>query len=156
MAITALIVSAGALLAAFWSYRLVLDCLDRIDTAVTPGYDDTAVLAALDSHRAHIEELTAALADIEEDVRAQTIAIAEGIQHVDRAERRVRAAVGRARKRMADLGYEDEGLEAEAAELREIHGDERQDEQLRLMREGMEAAENGNTGRDMSAFPGRW
>jgi len=51
------------------------------------------------------------------------IAVSEGIERTDRAERRIKATVARARGQLAKLGYDDPGLEAEATELRLIDGD---------------------------------
>lgn len=156
MAATALVLSVAAFIACLGILQWSLRRFEGIETAPPSSYDDSEVRAALTSHRAHIEELTDAIADLEETSRDQTLAIAEGIERVDRAERRVRAAVGRARKRMEDLGYVDEGLEAEAAQLREIDGDDGQEQRLLALRGGVEETPNGHPGGDMTAFPGRW
>ncbi len=50
-------------------------------------------------------------------------AVSDGIERTDRAERRVRNAIQRARKELGKLGYEDPGLEAEAGELRIVDGE---------------------------------
>lgn len=71
-------------------------------------------LAELEQDTRHLEQ------DTEERIRRLTAAIAEGIEHVDRSERRVRAVVQRAQQRLRESGFEDAGLEAEAAELRRI------------------------------------
>jgi hypothetical protein len=74
-----------------------------------------------DLHRItdRLERLESAL----EAQRAElTLAIDEGITHVDRAERRVRAVIQSARRRMESAGYVDEGLEAESAQLQLLHG----------------------------------
>lgn len=61
---------------------------------------------------------TAGLAKVHEDrLNSLTLAVAEGIQHVERAEARIRATVGRARAQLLDAGVESPGLEAEAASL---------------------------------------
>lgn len=53
-----------------------------------------------------------------------TLAVAEGIQHVERAENRIRATVRRAREELLDAGFEPSpGLEAEARELRLVDGE---------------------------------
>jgi len=67
------------------------------------------------SHSDAIEELDRRLVQI-------TLAVAEGIERVDRAERRVRSTVKRARKELAEQGYESDGLEAEDAEIRLSNG----------------------------------
>jgi hypothetical protein len=53
----------------------------------------------------------------EERLNMLTLAVAEGIAHVDRAEARIRATVGRARRQLRDAGLEDPGVEAEAGQL---------------------------------------
>jgi len=51
------------------------------------------------------------------------IAVGEGIERTDRAERRIKASVQRARKQLESLGYIDDGLESEAVDLRLLDGD---------------------------------
>lgn len=63
-----------------------------------------------------IQELRDAL----QETRA---AVAEGIQHVERVEKRIRGTVRRARKELADNGFQHDGLEAEAEDLRLFDGD---------------------------------
>jgi len=60
---------------------------------------------------------------LEARINHLTLAVAEGIQHVDRAERRIAGTVARARKLLAESGVESPGLEAEAYELRLLDGD---------------------------------
>lgn len=125
----------------FWATRADLgemrERLDRLDSAVsdvqhvtntvvTPGDIRTLEtdLNRLESLQGEFQDATNArlegqgkrLADL-------VVAIAEGIERTDRAERRVRSVVQRARKELAKLGYEDPGLEAEAQELRLVDGD---------------------------------
>lgn len=153
LALTVALATGMGLAAVHW---WTIERFERVKTAVTrptkEAYDDTALRAALDSHRAHIEALTDAVSDLEEKDREQTLAIAEGIERVDRAERRVRAAVQRARKRLEEHGYEDPGLEAEAEQLQLLDGDGGEAEGVPAM--------HGDVGvhpaADMSAFPGRW
>lgn len=52
-----------------------------------------------------------------------TLAVAEGIQHVERAEARIRATVGRARAELRAAGIESAGVEAEAASLQLVDGE---------------------------------
>jgi len=47
-------------------------------------------------------------------------AVAEGIERTDRAERRIRAVVKRARQELKKRGYEDAGLEAEDLQFRDV------------------------------------
>lgn len=156
MTVAALVLAAASLMGCSGVLWWTQEQFRRMETAPAQPYDDAEILAALRAHRAHIEELTDAVADLETSDQEQTLAIAEGIERVDRAERRVRAAVGRARKRMEELGYVDEGLEAEAAQLREVDGDDGPGAGVQPVRQGVGAAENGNSRPDMSAFPGRW
>lgn len=51
-----------------------------------------------------------------------TLAVAEGIAHVDRAEKRIRATVGRAKRELRDQGIFHPGVEAEASDLRDVDG----------------------------------
>lgn len=129
---------------------------ERLETAPTPPPHEPVDLGPLeerlDQHASAINSTQAALEELQGELRDQNLAIADGIERVDRAERRVRSAVSRARKRMADLGYVDEGLEAEAEGLREIDGDEGAGEGMPAMRGDL----GGPPARDMSAFPGRW
>jgi len=67
-----------------------------------------------------------------------TAAVAEGIEHVDRAERRVRAAIQSAKRRFEAEGYIDPGLEAEAAALPQGDGDPGPEEELPSVHEGVE------------------
>ena len=58
------------------------------------------------------------------------IAVSEGIERTDRAERRIKATVARARGQLAKLGYDDPGLEAEAVDLHLIDGERGGDERV--------------------------
>lgn len=67
----------------------------------------------------HVNELRLATQDMK--IKELTLAVANGIEHVDRAERRIKSTVKRAEEELAALGYEHDGVAAEAAELREQH-----------------------------------
>jgi len=60
------------------------------------------------------------LKPLEDKIKDLTFAVAEGIERVERYERRIKATIKRARKEFAERGFESPGLEAEAHELREI------------------------------------
>jgi hypothetical protein len=111
--------------------------LEGLSSADIRPYDDRAVRQAID-----------ALADQLQD---QTLAIAEGIERVDRSERRVRSAVARAQKRLSDAGYEDEGVEAEAVQLQFLDGGTGKG--VPPMHRDMEPAPRFDLA---SIFPGRW
>jgi hypothetical protein len=138
LAIAAVLVSGGVV---WWSKER----FDDLHTALAHEYDDGELRALINAHAESIDEL-------HDQVRGQTLAIAEGIERVDRSERRVRAAIGRARKRMEDLGYVDESLEAEHHSIYAGDGDGGNAEGVQPVHEAMAGPEQA----DMSAFPGRW
>lgn len=86
-----------------------------------------------------LEEHERDLAELQVRINELTMAVAEGIQHVDRAERRVKATVARARRQLEDSGLESPGLEAEWAELRERDGDGGEERGVQPVREAVEA-----------------
>lgn len=134
---------------------LTLRRFERLETAPTQPVELGPIREQLHQLVDGYNALKADIDTIEEELRDQKLAIAEGIERVDRAERRVRAAVGRAKKRMEELGYVDEGLEAEAAQLRELDGGPGEGE-------GMHPVPS-DVGRDaedfrraLAALPGDW
>ena len=78
-----------------------------------------AMDVALEAHAQASDALeTRQLARSHEDrLTNLTLAVAEGIAHVERAEARIRATVQRARAQLAESGIESPALEAEGAEL---------------------------------------
>jgi len=89
---------------------------NRPPTASTEPFDDGALWTELRTMQAVVDDQTLA-------VRNQTLAIAEGIERVGRAEARVTETVRRAKRRADEAGYTDPGIEAEAAELQRVDGD---------------------------------
>jgi len=90
--------------------------LERVESAPTPT-DRVLNLEELGvAQDAHLDQLTTQIKDL-------TFAVSEGIERTDRAERRVRGVIQRARKELEARGYDDPGLEAEAHELRLVDGD---------------------------------
>lgn len=141
-----------ALAGVFEVYRRIEDLRDRYETPVPIAYDDQAVRRAIDVLTENHETLDDALRALAEDIRDQTLAIAEGIERTDRAERRVKAVVTRAKRKLADDGFLDEALDAEAASLR-------RDDEASGGANGvppMQQNVGGNPAPDMSAFPGDW
>ncbi len=69
------------------------------------------------------QEITERLESIERRTVELAMALAHGIEHEDRRERRIQATVKRARKQLAELGVEDAGLEAEFDGLSLLDGD---------------------------------
>jgi len=90
--------------------------LERLESAPT-AVDRVLNLEELGvAQDAHLDQITTQIKDL-------TFAVSEGIERTDRAERRVRGVIQRARKELGSRGYEDPGLEAEAYELRAVDGD---------------------------------
>lgn len=58
--------------------------------------------------------------EIESQMESLTLAVAEGIARVDRAEHRIQKTVSSARRLVANAGLEHAGIEAEGAELRSL------------------------------------
>ena len=82
-------------------------------------------------------------ADVEELMRRVdhlVVAVAEGIERTDRAERRIRDTVKRARKELKAAGLENPGMEAEAEQLRLVDGDGGADGGLRPLPAPVESA----------------
>jgi len=94
----------------------ILARLDRVESAPTPT-DRVSNLEDL-GLKTHTD-----LAAVESKIKELTFAVSEGIERTDRAERRVRGVIQRARKELGARGYDDPGLEAEAYELRVVDGD---------------------------------
>jgi len=90
--------------------------LERLETAPTAA-DRVANLEEL------VLKINADLGHSDTKIKELTFAISEGIERTDRAERRIRNAIQRARKELAARGFDDPGLEAEAHELRVVDGD---------------------------------
>jgi len=60
---------------------------------------------------------------LEASVRDLTTAVEDGVLRVQRSENRVRAIVQSARRQLAEHGFEDPGVEAEAAQLSLLDGE---------------------------------
>ena len=84
-------------------------------TSLREGYDMVRTAVAGLTERAN--QATAELNDLREAHKDLVLAVAEGIERTERAERRVKAVVKRARKELADSGLTDPALEAEDREL---------------------------------------
>lgn len=92
--------------------------------------------------------LTANLAKLDEETKIAlarlTKAVAEGIDHVDRNEKRVRGILTGARNRFASAGYEDPGVEAEIESLPSVDERERPEEELPAVSEDLELGSWGS------------
>jgi len=67
-----------------------------------------------------VDSINGRLEQLEEGRQELVLAVSEGIERTDRAERRIKATIKRARRELADAGLTDPALEAEAAELQLI------------------------------------
>jgi len=76
-------------------------------------------------------ELLGRLAEVERRLELLTLGLAEGIERVERSERRVRQTIASAKRRFEAEGYVDPGLEAEAAALPQADGDRGPEEEVR-------------------------
>lgn len=96
---------------------------DRVRGEVGPAADRAlgGILERIETARTETE---ARIDGLHAKITQLTVAIDEGIARTDRSERRVRAVVKRARQELADLGYSDEGLEAEHLQLVDGEGGE--------------------------------
>ena len=72
-----------------------------------------------------------------------TLAVAEGIAHVERAEARIRATVQRARAQLADAGIESPALEAEGDQLQLLDDAGSGGRRLHAVREDVAAPDPG-------------
>lgn len=109
--------------------------IERMESAPTPTLDEstTARLTELSRRdgdlQSSVDAITVAIESNQEQIsefrewrKEIVIAVSEGIERTDRAERRIKATVARARGQLKTLGYEDPGLDSEAQELRLIDG----------------------------------
>ena len=107
--------------------RGILLRLEGVETIPRPTPDVTDVRERLgrvdDALSALLEgqnDLTTAHQELRDGHKDLILAVSEGIERTERAERRVKATVKRARRELSDRGLTDPGLEAEDAELSEV------------------------------------
>ena len=136
------ITSLGVLLWSFKRFEQVETAMIRPTETV---FDDSKLRYELEAQAEAIERLQ----NIAKD---QNVAISEGIERTDRAERRVRATVARAKKRLDEAGYSDEGIQAEIQEFDQADGFGGRESPVQPLPNGLAQS----TQPDMTAFPGRW
>lgn len=66
--------------------------------------------------RSRLDDHETALLELDQYKRDITLAVDEGIRHVERAERRVRQTIRRTQQKLEDVGLSDPALDAEAQE----------------------------------------
>jgi len=101
----------------------------------TPLYDDQHIQAALLALR---KDVGTDLEEVANRIKTLTQAVAEGIERVDRSERRIGATITRAQKKLALAGYEDPGITAEVEGLRLLDGDGGEDGGLPAVQQDVE------------------
>lgn len=92
----------------------------RVEMALEKIALTAETLSGLTARFDHLEQDVDLIHDERKDL---VIAISEGIERTDRAERRIKNTIRRARKELESRGYTDPGLEAEAYEFRDVDGD---------------------------------
>jgi len=83
------------------------------------------------------EEVGQIRALLDERIKRLTLAVAEGIEHIDRKEKRIDATITRARTQLKKQGLESDGLEAEAGQLRKLDGAGGEEQGLPAVREAL-------------------
>lgn len=160
MLIIAIVVSVTALgVAVHVSFRLSRwnsRVTSVLENAPTEPYDDQFLRREVDHLRDAAKALEAAQEDLEVGQKDLMIAVAEGIERVDRSERRVRAAVASAKKRLNEAGYEDPTLEAEAEGLRLVHGGGGEKGGLSAVPEDLGEDQDSPTGEVLRYLPGNF
>jgi len=108
----------------------ILERLDRLETDPIPPKMPEAMQQIIVGLGSDWQKTSKQITDLLEDVDALAqahkdivIAVAEGIERVDRSERRIQGTIKRAQKKLADHGFVDEGLDAEVDQLQLIDGD---------------------------------
>ena len=98
--------------------------LEALETTPAPPPPPVPTESILSEMRAHVEErlapLSGAFTELEKRLRDTNVAVAEGIERVERTERRIASTVARARKELRESGYDHPGVEAEDHELRSV------------------------------------
>jgi len=124
-------------------------------------YDTLALTASQDELQKRVDVISDKvnlnhdkLASVNLRVDEFRLAIAEGIERVERAERRIKQTVRRARKELEERGLTDDGLEAEAFELQLLDGDRSKQSELPPVPTPVEEAEPELKRRP--GYPGRF
>lgn len=104
--------------------KRITDRLDALESEkrATPDLESIqggigALRGMYDDSRLELATLESSVAELEQEMKDLVLAVSDGIERTDRAERRIKATVKRARRELADHGLVDPGLEAEGAEL---------------------------------------
>jgi len=128
--------------------RGIVARLCDLETAPVPALDLDPVRLKLDqqweAHRllqSQVVDLAGAVEGMADKLKDYAFALSEGIERTDRAERRIKATVARARKSLQERGLEDPNLESEAFALRERDGDGSEEDGVLALRPSVDDAE---------------
>ncbi len=125
----------------------ILRRVEDLESAPTPlgDLDAVRVIVGAATERlnylgSQVEILDASIEDLQAAHKGIIIAVSEGIERTDRAERRIKATVKRARSELAERGLLDPALDSEDHELREVDGKRGQRDGLLPVRGPVEPA----------------
>jgi len=105
------------------SILLRLETLESTPAPPPPPIPTEAIIAELEARiEPRLGSLASSFVDLEKRLRDTNVAVAEGIERVERTERRIASTVARARKELRESGYDHPGVEAEAHELHKVDG----------------------------------
>lgn len=126
LASLALVIAVTALARVFFMSRAET-------TAPGPAYDDTSVWKSVDDLRLDVDLVRAEYAEHTGWRTGIEMAVDEGIRDVKRTRNRIQATVRRAKEQLEEEGIVSPGVEAEAAELRDLDGPGSNAEGMRLV-----------------------
>ena len=111
-----------------------IEALESTPAPPPPPIPTAEIVAELEARiESHWATFPASLAFLEKTLKDTNVAVAEGIERVERTERRIASTVARARKELRESGYDHPGVEAEDHELRKRDGDGSDDGGVQLV-----------------------
>jgi len=133
LSVIGLVLLLALVVAVAWAARVIPRSFEAREPSESPQpYDDANVWGA-------VHDLGALIKEARERTDGIVLAVAEGIERVERSERRVRQTVASAKRRFEAEGYVDPGLEAEAAALPDDDAPSRPAEPVPAVPEGVES-----------------
>jgi len=101
-----------------------IEALESAPAPPPPPVPTDSIVAEIEARiETRLAPITASLLELERRLKDTNVAVAEGIERVERTERRISSTVARARKELRESGLEHPGVEAEDHELRRVDGD---------------------------------
>jgi len=127
----------------------ICDRLEHLESAPPPAPTPQQRQGLLEVIRAGLDErldgvetrfqaVDSFVAGLDAKIKTLTFGVEEGIQRTDRAERRIHATIKRARKELAEHGYESPGLDVEAETLRLVDGGRSEEGEVPALPAGVE------------------